>query len=632
MAQLCQSIITNLMHWRQYDLLVNLLRCICENSKKLKNHNQHLKLMQFLMGLDEVYAPIRSIILTTDPIRDVKGAFSTLSRDESRRSTQSHNVSKNGNGNSVFMVLRISYLFASSNTFTKRLMALISEKPRSGSIPANVAGYPSLCCLEGYKLYSLESKKMFYSRDVKFYEIVFPFKHSSKCKENEMHYQKTNSLNFFDFEDNCILDDPYNEWRDKESEISESIDPISSEGTENTGDTRRDEGEHPDDTVHQQKQSDSINLRRSSKKAGMPAKLSDFHIDTKMCEPKTYNEAFSDIEWVEVMNLEMKALNRNNTWVITEFPYGGKAIGTIPGCLICSAGEWVYDEGVAKVGCYSGNLHASSLSCGVARFVAAVCIGNDLNEINKVKEFLKSKFMIKDLGKLKYFLGIEVLESGGSLILTQRKYCLELLSEFGMLACKPCKTPIKVKASNVKKNVIIDEPLVGITNYQKLVGKLIYLTDTRPDISYAVHVLSHYMHAPMQSYLKHAFRVLSKKQSVLAKSSAEARYGATNSVTCKVIWIMKILNELNVKVSLHVTINCDNSLEIQMAANPVFHERTKHFEIELFFLREKLAASIVKTVKVKSEDNVANVFTKGLSVVDHNKFCTMLKLKDLYHN
>ncbi|GKB78658.1 ribonuclease H-like domain-containing protein [Tanacetum coccineum] len=182
----------------------------------------------------------------------------------------------------------------------------------------------------------------------------------------------------------------------------------------------------------------------------------------------------------------------------------------------------------------------------------------------------------------------------------------------GLLRKLPYRTPIEVKTGNVKKIVAtLDKPLVGITNYQKLVGKLIYLTDNRPNISYAVHVLSQYMHAPMKSHLKLAFRVLSKKQSVLAKSSAEARYGATNSVTCKVIWIMKILNELNVKVSLHVTINCDNSLEIQMAANPVFHERTKHFEIELFFLREKLAASIVKTVKVKSEDNVANVFTKG---------------------
>ncbi|GKE62118.1 ribonuclease H-like domain-containing protein [Tanacetum coccineum] len=236
--------------------------------------------------------------------------------------------------------------------------------------------------------------------------------------------------------------------------------------------------------------------------------------------------------------------------------------------------------------------------------------------------------MIKDLGNLKYFLDIEVLKSDDSLILNHTKYCLELLTEFGMLACNPYRTLIEAKTGNVKKNVFtLDEPLVGITNYQKLVRKLIYLTDTRPDISYAVHVLSHYMHAPMQSYLKHAFRVLR-----YLKNSPRRGNKAMNSVTCEVIKIMKILNELNVKVSLPVTINYDNSSEIQIATNLVFHQRTKHFEIKLVFLREKVVVGIVKTVKVKSEDNVADVFTNGLSVVDHNKFCRMLKLKDLYHN
>ncbi|GKF21853.1 hypothetical protein Tco_0070491, partial [Tanacetum coccineum] len=82
--------------WRQYDSLVNLPDYICENSEKLKRRSQLLKLMQFLIGLDEVYAPIRSIIFTTDPKLDVKGAFGT-SIDESHRITYSHNVSKTGN-------------------------------------------------------------------------------------------------------------------------------------------------------------------------------------------------------------------------------------------------------------------------------------------------------------------------------------------------------------------------------------------------------------------------------------------------------------------------------------------------------------------------------------------------------
>ena len=83
--------------WRQYDSLVDLPACSCEGAKKHEKHSQLIKLMQFLMGLDEVYAPLRSIILTSDPIPDVKSAFATLSKDESHRSTPSSSGSKNNN-------------------------------------------------------------------------------------------------------------------------------------------------------------------------------------------------------------------------------------------------------------------------------------------------------------------------------------------------------------------------------------------------------------------------------------------------------------------------------------------------------------------------------------------------------
>lgn len=94
--------------------------------------------------------------------------------------------------------------------------------------------------------------------------------------------------------------------------------------------------------------------------------------------------------------------------------------------------------------------------------------------------------------------------------------------------------------------------------------------------------------------------------------------------------IQKILAELNIKISFPDPIHCDNSFAIQIAANSMFHEKTKHFEIELFFLREKVSARVVRTVKVKSVDNVTDIFTKGLSVQEHNKFCDSLGLFDMY--
>ncbi|GKD97979.1 uncharacterized mitochondrial protein-like protein [Tanacetum coccineum] len=230
--------------------------------------------------------------------------------------------------------------------------------------------------------------------------------------------------------------------------------------------------------------------------------------------------------------------------------------------------------------------------------------------------------MIKDLGKLKYFLGIEALEYSNSLYLTQRKYYLELLAEFDMLAYKPCGTLIESKEGVVKtskdKIVEVDSLLTGINNYQKLVGKLINHTHTRPDISYDVHVLStpdkgisfnkgnelnlsvyvdfDWAKCKITRKLVTGYAVFmgknlvswkSKKQSMLSKSSAEAEYKAMNSVTCEVMWILKVLVELNINTSLPVPLHCDNSSAIQIATNPIFHEKTKHFEIELFFLKGK---------------------------------------------
>ncbi|GJT67392.1 ribonuclease H-like domain-containing protein [Tanacetum coccineum] len=137
-----------------------------------------------------------------------------------------------------------------------------------------------------------------------------------------------------------------------------------------------------------------------------------------------------------------------------------------------------------------------------------IITGNNISEIEKFKVYLKSKFMIKDLGKLKYFLGIEVIDTSKGICLNQRKYVFDLLYEYGMLACKPAKTPLMSKL--IISNEAIENGLIldNITDYQKLMGKLIYLTNTRPDISYVVHCLSQFMDSPLKSHLKTTFKIL----------------------------------------------------------------------------------------------------------------------------
>ncbi|KAI3825951.1 hypothetical protein L1987_07722 [Smallanthus sonchifolius] len=139
-----------------------------------------------------------------------------------------------------------------------------------------------------------------------------------------------------------------------------------------------------------------------------------------------------------------------------------------------------------------------------------ILTGNNASDLEKVKSCLMSKFMIKDLGELKYFLGIEVIKTDKGLVLSQRKYCMDLLNEFGMLASKPVGNPIEqnIVITDKQNSFKEDSELSDVTGYQKLIGKLIYLTLTRPDISYTVGCLSQFMHKPLNSHLKIAMRLL----------------------------------------------------------------------------------------------------------------------------
>ena len=134
-----------------------------------------------------------------------------------------------------------------------------------------------------------------------------------------------------------------------------------------------------------------------------------------------------------------------------------------------------------------------------------IITGSDLKDIEDLKSSLHNHFKLKDLGKLKYFLGIEVAQSNTGIVISQRKYVLDILEETGMLDCKPVETPMD---SNVKLVPGQGEPLKDPGQYRKLVGKLNYLTLTRPDISFAVSVVSQFLQAPCDSHWDAVIRVL----------------------------------------------------------------------------------------------------------------------------
>ncbi|GKD81941.1 ribonuclease H-like domain-containing protein, partial [Tanacetum coccineum] len=122
----------------------------------------------------------------------------------------------------------------------------------------------------------------------------------------------------------------------------------------------------------------------------------------------------------------------------------------------------------------------------------------------------------------------------------------------------------------------------------------------------------------------------SKKQATLSRSSAEAEYRSMASAVCEVMWIVKVLKDLKFSSNILAVLFCDNSSAIQIAANPVMHEKTKHFDIDVHLIREKVASGLIKTVKVDSEEQIADILTKGLGSMQHIKLCAKLTLSNLF--
>ncbi|PNX96035.1 putative copia-type protein, partial [Trifolium pratense] len=238
---------------------------------------------------------------------------------------------------------------------------------------------------------------------------------------------------------------------------------------------------------------------------------------------------------------------------------------------------------------------------------------------------------------------------------------------------KPAPTPLDPA---IKLHNDDSKPFEDISLYRRLIGKLLYLTNTRPDISFATQQLGQFLHKPTVNnynaacrvirYLKHNpgrgillprssdLQILgfsdsdwagcldtrksttgycffigsslvswkAKKQTTVSRSSSEAEYRALSSATCELIWILFLLKDLKVQCSKPPVIYCDSQSAIHIASNPVFHERTKHSEIDCHLVREKL--------HITTEDQLANCLTKSLAAPKFNGLISKLGLIDIY--
>ncbi|RVW96936.1 Retrovirus-related Pol polyprotein from transposon RE2 [Vitis vinifera] len=273
-----------------------------------------------------------------------------------------------------------------------------------------------------------------------------------------------------------------------------------------------------------------------------------------------------------------------------------------------------YKQGQADHTLFVKKSHAGKMAILIVYVDDIILSGNDMEELQNLKKYLSEEFEVKDLGNLKYFLGLEVARSRKGIIVSQRKYILDLLKETGMLGCKPIDTPMD---SQKKLGIEKESTPVDRGRYQRLVGCLIYLSHTRPDIGFAVSA-------------GNVVTWRSKKQSVVARSSAEAEYRALAQGICEGIWIKRVLSELGQTSSSLILMMCDNQTAISIAKNPVHHDRTKHVEIDRHFITEKVTSGTVKLNYVPTKHQTADILTKALPRPNFEDLTCKLGLYDIY--
>lgn len=220
------------------------------------------------------------------------------------------------------------------------------------------------------------------------------------------------------------------------------------------------------------------------------------------------------------------------------------------------------------------------------------------------------------------------------------------------------------------------------TVYRSLIRRLLYLTVTRPDLVFFVHVLAQFIDKPTQVHLDFAYQVLrygtpgqviflpassylqlkaftdsdwatcpetrkpvigfciflgdsliswkSKKQNTVSRSSAEAEYRALGSTACELTWLISLLKDFGINHTSPALLFCDSKIALHIAANLVFHERTKHIEIDCHLVRKQIQAGILCTLHVNSQHQLADFFTKALASPQFTFFLSKMGVINIY--
>ncbi|GJU17200.1 hypothetical protein Tco_1145166 [Tanacetum coccineum] len=222
------------------------------------------------------------------------------------------------------------------------------------------------------------------------------------------------------------------------------------------------------------------------------------------------------------------------------------------------------------------------------------------------------------MGELKFFLGLQVHQSPRGIFISQSQYAIELLKKHGLDECVSMSTPMTTER--------LDADLQGTptdqTTYRRMIGGLMYLTASRPDIAFATFVCAYADHAGCKDDCKSTSGGLqflggklvswsSKKQDCTAMSTAEAEYVSLSACCAQVIWMRTQLLDYGFKYN-RIPMYCDSKSAIAISCNPVQHSKTKHIDIRYHFIKEHVERGTVEIYFVGTEYQLADLFTKAL--------------------
>ncbi|GJW00560.1 ribonuclease H-like domain-containing protein [Tanacetum coccineum] len=474
----------------------------------------------------------------------------------------------------------------------------------------------------------LNSFDKFSARDVKFYETAFPFQMNYSLQQVKENYDNNvNNLNFFDekHSDSQTSLSPNDDGRgnyapnDKGNDYHYTTSSLTFDGSEDN--IAASMGENISSKGHVSSSFSGLNtqdfpeigsqvqpsVRRSSRPSKMPPKFNDYIVGSNVkyglekyaCYAKlntsnyslsnTLNKSFEPIcdlpkrrkpirsKWMfKIKYKSTSEIERYKARLVAkgfsqreEFDY----LETFSPAVMMSTVRCMLNM-VSKFDYSLFTKNSGDVFVALVVYVDDIVItGNNLSEIEKFKVFLKSKIHIKDLGKLKKFLGIEVLDNADGICLSQRKCCLELLYDYGLLATKHVDTPLPENTTPIHIESDDDKLLSDIENYQRHVGSL----------GNGVQI-SRNDNLKLRAYADSDWAICPATRKSIFGSSAEAEYKSIASVTCEVIWLSNLLSDMGVKELLSVVLYYDDSYALQIVVNRVFHEKSKHFEIDVHFL------------------------------------------------